>query len=36
MGRAKLMSKPGKEEVEDGGDGREAAEAPAGFVAAAE
>ena len=36
MGRAKLMSKPGKEEVEDGGDGREAAEAPAGFVAAVE
>ena len=36
MGRAKLMSKPGKEEVEDGGDGREVSEAPAGFVAAVE
>ena len=36
MGRAKRMSKPGKEEVEDGGDGREVSEAPAGSAAAAE
>ena len=36
MGRAKQKSKPGKEEVEDGGDGREVLEAPAGLAAAVE